>query len=128
MRQIKIRGWSEAHNEWVFGNLVQGNYTDGSKFCHIEIADANEHRVYQVAPKLVGQIIGLKDKHLVEIYKGDIISDSTGRLMLVDYNNELASFCLKSKGWAFLHYFGEAVDASKTEVIGNVYQNPELLK
>ena len=68
---------------------------------------------------------GKQDKNGKDIYQGDILRDSTG-ICLVSWNNDFASFCLRRKGWAYDHFFGEAVDSNDTEIIGNNHQNHEL--
>lgn len=75
----------------------------------------------------INQATGLLDKNGKKIFEGDITKDSTG-LCLVGWNKDLASFCLRRKGWAFQHFFGEAVDPTDVEVIGNIYENSELLE
>jgi len=72
------------------------------------------------------QWAGLHDKNGVKIYVGDIVKSERGDVMLVTFNKKYASFCLRKKEWVFDHYFGEAVDVNKVEVIGNVHQHPEL--
>lgn len=76
----------------------------------------------------VMQFTGLHDKEGKEIYKGDIIVSNGGDVMLVGWREDLASFVLQKQGWAYDHYFGEAVDAGNTKIIGNIHQNPEILK
>jgi hypothetical protein len=77
---------------------------------------------------VIMQFTGKQDKNGSDIYINDLLKDHQGRILFVAWSDMYASFCLKSKGWAFNHYFSEAVDASDTEIIGNVYQNPELWK
>lgn len=74
------------------------------------------------------QFTGLKDKNNTEIYEGDIItSKGDDKPMEVRYNNKYASFCLYRIDWMFAHYFGEAANPSECEIIGNIYENPELI-
>lgn len=75
------------------------------------------------------QYTRLQDKKGVEIYEGDILSNKdTYGYMVVNWSPTSAGFCLDKKGWIFSHYFKEAVDAEECEVIGNIYEDPELLK
>jgi len=78
------------------------------------------------APVLI-QSTGLNDKNGKEIFEGDLIKGKFGDIMSVLWDDGFASFCLSKPGWAYLHYFKEAVDAEKCEVIGNIYDNKELL-
>ena len=68
---------------------------------------------------------GLKDKNGIQIFRGDFIKDTSG-ISLVSWHKKNASFSLERDGWAYSHFFGEAVDAEDTEVIGNKFENPEI--
>lgn len=69
------------------------------------------------------QFTGLPDRNNVEIYEGDILkTDVRAGNMKVIYFDTYASFMLEYKG--LLYPLNEGADI---EVIGNIYENPELL-
>lgn len=137
MRTIKFRGYSKdfTENEWFFGNLIdKGN---GS----FQILEKNP-KIWDlccdgitVIPESIGQFTGLHDKNGKEIYEGDIVKDEFGRIMKIEYWNHRLCFVAISKT-NFHHadfydwvYRDISTDLLKTEieVIGNIYENSELL-
>lgn len=121
MREIKFRAKSIETGEWVYGSLVcQTGLTIFSKYY---IATSNEGDVLftEVTRDTVCQYTGLKDKNDVEIYEGDLLSfgpDSHAHTVV--WNLDKAVFEISD--WP-LH---ESVYAA--EIIGNIYENPELLE
>lgn len=83
------------------------------------LSDAN----HVITDEPIMQYAGLKDKHGKEIYEGDIVLYNRGGsdecVSEVTYNLRFpkSEFCLGHAG----HRLDE------TEVIGNIYENPELL-
>jgi len=80
----------------------------------------------EVIPETIGQFTGLTDKNGVNIFEGDIL-DAKSDIVVVRYEKIYASFGIWKKGWAFLHYFHEAVEPNDCIIVGNIHDNPELL-
>ena len=70
---------------------------------------------------------GLKDKNGVEIYEGDICND--GEIGVVEYWDDFAEFQLVGKNALKTQFYNHPLWTNKKnlEVIGNIYQNPELM-
>jgi uncharacterized phage protein (TIGR01671 family) len=142
MREIKFRGISKVTGEFVFGDLIH-NAFDGTLSHDVAIAvDGNHYQSIGVIPESVGQFTGLKDAGGVDIYEGDILTESgwfyidakkrehyeiTG---VVEFNNSLAFFYLRNVENKLISPFFSSIlqkhDVSYS-VIGNIHLNPELL-
>ena len=140
MIRIKFRGKREDNGEWVYGafypikdepvyfiinNCQSIDFDDNSTFFN----------GYKVHKKSVGQFTGLHDKNGKEIYMGDIVTykksvgNWTGGTMTtthkIIFTEEINAFVMECgisyiklrKHWDYEY-----------EVIGNIFENPELIK
>lgn len=139
MREIEFRGKREDNGEWVHGYLVQA--WDGTCYIITEYGPnvtscsdcgANYMLDHEVIPETVGQYTGLNDKNGQKIYEGDIVfvTDSEGNSGMCDTGvGEVESF----EGLWYIcgNVQNGLYDISKNfviEVIGNIYDNQELLQ
>lgn len=136
-REIKFRGKVKHHdpmtnpeNGWVEGYYLQ-DLTQGEMRSYIFQPPCS----WEVIPETVGQFTGLLDKNGKAIYEGDIIfsqkCDCRAILHKVEYNVDNAMFVAKPiQGWDFdfCQIRKDWIDKYDKEVIGNVFDNPELLK
>lgn len=129
MRTIKFRGKSKRTDEWLCGDLVHSD--DGRTFIY-PLDCEGLFLKNEVDTDTVGQFTGLYDSKGKEIYEGDIIKSCLYRVMhYVNYNEDEASYVATIVGPSIIDYCSirqSWIDKFKKEVIGNIYDNPELLK
>lgn len=115
MRIIKFRGLFEG--EWW--------YSTPDKDCWQQfwIITEKESRT---------QYTGRKDKNSVEIYEGDIVSLNSNGIfpMIVKYDRDKAQFMFHGHNYIISKNFRSHLGTKKArqKVIGNLMENPELLK
>jgi len=69
------------------------------------------------------QYTGFNDKNGREIYEGDVVANFGRRMGAVFYNQSMTAFWVGAKEWMPLSEYDNGL-----EVIGNIHENPELLK
>ncbi len=147
MREIKFRAWDKVCREMFYNSeLANGDMMVICLDGEIQLSDDD---TYKPDDFILMQYTGLKDKNGKEIYEGDILRVQTG--WYKSAKNEVDKFDKGVKGetlWTVEHKifncemgfmiygldrrFHKLMTQSmmwntKAEVIGNIYENPELL-
>lgn len=131
MREILFCGKRVDNGEWVEGDVHKN--IDFSK-AHIH-PNGERVRSFDVLPETVGQYTGLTDKNGVKIFEGDIVIckkeicgnfiDSCVEIGFVEMKH--GAFGLHRKQ-GYYRPFKDWLEDYEYEVIGNIHDNPELLK
>ena len=122
----------EFNNVWVTGNLIVSN---GKYYIHPVGNVVNVKNeigriivMHEVIPDTICQCTGLKDKNGKLIWENDIIKCKFGIAVAVWDKSEWRIKLVKDNIWRKdLHYWA-VEDNQRTEVIGNIFDNPELLE
>ena len=127
MREIKFRGKRLDNGEWEYGDLV---HTTNDVLI---LPTDKGWEQYKVDPETVGQYIGIKDRDGKEIWEGDIVMVGSrdeeydeivkGFPFLIMFN--YVGFCIAEDD---MSPWGLISNLDWLEVIGNIHDNPELLK
>ena len=150
MREILFRGKRTDNNDWVYGSLVtmqdKCSYGDANIFSNLHIMEIEEmdmrcysqgcevyidNSLIQIYEETAGQYTGLTDKNGVKIFDGDVCKHHSSA-----YKNNLVSTWVDSQScFSFIdrcdfdqHFYLQDIDMKHVEVIGNIYDNPDLIK
>ena len=129
MRDILFRGKRVDNGEWVYSSFIMQDKEHKVLLSEVELFDGEMWRA--VDPETVGEYTGLTDKNGTRIFEGDIIEvdriydtpQARPRRFEVEWE--------ESSGFFPLTVYGDNgdyfIDTDRCEVIGNIWDNPELL-
>ena len=130
MREILFRGKRTDNGEWVEGYYSYSPEIDKHMITTSDLAHPYGTNLgfYKVIPETVGQYTGLTDKNGRKIFEGDIVRC---------YYSDISPFTDEIEPYAEevliddirrSQVIGWIDCADELEIIGNIYDNPELLK
>jgi len=141
MRPIKFRVWNKRTNKWIHSpdnevNLFGETILLGEFMRGVNLDELNDCMALQYT--------GLKDKNNKEIYEGDIIKfmgrwDEQGNVLPPDYKSYeifwlMGGLCASmiNRPRPYMSFFEHneilGIGHTDSEIIGNIFDNPELMK
>ena len=129
MREIKYKSWDTKDK--VIRDVVGMSLYHESLSVDIEFGKYLQDDIKRFE---LMQYTGLKDKNGVEIYEGDILSTDLSRpYLIVEFRNGAFMYQCHHDGQNYYDFMEPANERLKFntkyhEVIGNIYENPELLE
>ena len=142
MREIIFRG-KKDDDEWVYGSFCMDALEQFNGLCGVDgfirLYDKGKGKMqtYEVDRETVGQYTGLMDKNGKRIFEGDIVAqnwydydeprdDSFGKVVFCEYDCSFSVMDVNKDGFMPLGRCGSY--HWEVEAIGNIHDNPELLK
>lgn len=133
-----FRGKRIDNGEWVIGNCIDDGVT-GQVFIHTVGNSVNESDkvgeegclqfvAFEVAPATICQCTGLKDKNGKLIWENDVVSycDCTKEDYVIAWEQNKACFEYQEYSCSMMNF--DELSGCEVEVIGNIFDNPELLE
>lgn len=127
MREIEFRGKRKFDNTWIYGGYMKTARTN-------KIQIGGTSRFCTVYPETLGQYTGLKDKNGTKIFEGDIVkvygesyTEKWEDIGVVEYFNGAFGVSYENRQH-FLPFNNMSMYVRCCEVIGNIYDNPELVE
>ncbi|HQA59363.1 MAG TPA: YopX family protein [Acetivibrio sp.] len=137
-REIKFRAWNKLEKRMESVNFIKFFLNDYT-MVSTRYRDEKSKKIYddQFAygqedgsdNVILMQFIGLHDKNGIEIYEGDIISAYNGRIKgPVIFDKRGLAFGVPNGPNEIYQFSMNFLESKDIKVIGNIYENPEILK
>lgn len=135
MRSTLFRGRRIDNGEWCFGLLIRDYLSEIAGICtyaklpprELFINVLTNCQIYQVDPETVGQSTSFTDRGHERIFEGDIL-ENCGARYAVEWCKESGMFILPCVTNECLGTDFDTTDSKLFKIIGNIHNNPELLK
>ena len=131
-REILFRGKRLDNGGFIEGSLTVDCHGYCCIYHPLNVPIGGGFQYFEVEPETVGQCIWISDKHGIEIFEDDIVKyfephSKTWHTRIVRWDWRFAGFGLfdKESEWCKESDWSKIKDI---EVIGNIYDNKELLK
>lgn len=138
MRELLYRGKCTETGQWVYGSFVM----DGTELTAIEVgkkplaswgfirrynAATGKVDMFEVERETVGQYTGLTDKNGKKIFEGDIVIGAWNTMIVIYFDKDYLQFRARRVSAYAQEHSIDYYNNGKMEVIGNIYDNHELL-
>ena len=134
MREFKFRVWSIEEKQFISPNILEvfDESGDLTPFKYIKTGKLNPLYM-SVENYIIQQYTGLTDKNKKEIYEGDILDftaryKQTGPVEVIYYGASFGCVITDDGGLKEFWNLSHIVQQHYPEIIGNIFENPELLK
>lgn len=131
MREIKFRVW-DKNNECMIDPNDANISLNGQDLCILDQIYKDEFGMVNKIDFVLEQYTGIKDKNGAEIYEGDIVRVDNRRQVVISYGEQY-----HEEDWGgWFVYQGWNIELGsgypdpvkwELEVVGNIYENPELI-
>ena len=123
MRKILFRGQSEIDGDWLYGLYVEIMERSPIGYSIIPVIQDLKFGINEpIYKRTVGQYVGIEDSTGNRIFEGDILKNVFGEYGIVECSDNF--FYIRKA--LTNDYSPECFSSSK--VVGNIYDNPELVR
>ena len=117
---------------WVYGLPCILPDASGRYPCKVNAIRTTDDSVYPIKPNTLSEYTGCDDCNGTPIYEGDIVNKNKNYVRLVQYNERYGAYitlCKHQRSNYSIDYLAKGDTLCRDiEVLGNMWQNPELLK